>query len=299
MTNIFKLKLLNYLETKYGVCFRKIIRKQILNKKLFLIDGTVRETADYDDAWSFALACNSEIIFDVGANIGQSSIPILCSKTIKKIVLIDPNPKALSVAAENVFLNNLSANCIFISAFASNSLGDNIDFWTIGCGAAGSVYESAAKSAKMINSCYNVPTITLDYLCEYYGLTPDYTKIDVEGAEIQVLEGAVNIAAKSQCKFLVEMHSSPELTMRKNALMILEWCDQNKYNAYYLKEHILLDGPEMIEHRGRCHLLLLPEKFDFPKYLININQGDGFTYKLNFQDSIPGNGKNEKNAEIT
>lgn len=262
------------MEKRYGFCFRRIVDEEILGRKLRLIDGTIRRLADYDDAWSYALACHSRNAFDVGANIGQTAILILCSKTVEKIVLIEPNPKALSVAAENLFLNNLSANSTFIPAFASDIGGQSIDFWTIGYGAAGSMYKEAATSASTVDSSLKVPTITLDNLSEYYELNPDYVKIDVKGAESKVLRGAIKIASSKICKFLVEMHSTHEMSMNNNASKILDWCNKNKYKAYYLKEHSLLENPEKIEHRGRCHLLLLPEEFDFPIYLKNINQGD-------------------------
>jgi hypothetical protein len=119
-----------------------------------------------------------------------------------------------------------------------------------------------------------VPTLTLDSLSEYYGLIPDYVKIDVEGAESLVLVGATKIANKKVCKFLVEMHSSQELLMETNAFKILTWCKNNNYNAWYLKNHELLEDPKQIQHRGRCHLLLLPNHFPFPGYLKGISQGD-------------------------
>ena len=69
------------------------------------------------------------------------------------------------------------------------------------------------------------------------------------------------------------MHSPPELTMDKNAELVINWCENNCYQAWYLKEKIKLINAEQIAHRGRCHLLLLPEHDTFPKYLIPIAQG--------------------------
>ncbi|WP_300569539.1 hypothetical protein, partial [Flavobacterium sp.] len=86
-------------------------------------------------------------------------------------------------------------------------------------------------------------------------------------------QGAVEIASKRATKFFIEMHSPPELPMEKNAELILNWCAENKYKAYYLKEAIELTSPEIIARRGKCHLLLLPAEENYPSYLKGIKQG--------------------------
>jgi len=277
MIGALKVKILTLLKNNYGICIKPLHQIRINHKQFRVIKGTINKQPDYDGAWCLALALHSKIVYDVGANIGQNAILILYSQTIQKIVLIDANPEALSMAAENLILNNISQNAIFIPAFASNKSDGTMKFWTIGAGAAGSMFSTHAKSAKEAGSYYYVPNITLDYLSEYYGFFPDYVKIDVEGAEYLVLEGSKKIASQRNCKFLVEMHSSPELPMKTNATRILNWCDENDYCAWYLKEHTILKSLKQIQNRGRCHLLLLPSNNQFPSYLEGISQSAPLT----------------------
>ncbi len=72
---------------------------------------------------------------------------------------------------------------------------------------------------------------------------------------------------------MVEMHSQPELPMQENAALVLDWCRENGYTPWYMKEAVAMDQPEMIEHRGRCHLLLLPDAEPYPQGLAAIPQG--------------------------
>ena len=76
----------------------------------------------------------------------------------------------------------------------------------------------------------------------------DEIKIDVEGAEAKVLAGSHRIAARRETRFLVEMHSNPELSMRTNATEVLRWCEQVEYDAWLLKERAKIIAAERIEH---------------------------------------------------
>ena len=123
-----------------------------------------------------------------------------------------------------------------------------------------------------------VPTTTIDILVAEQGWAPDFIKIDVEGAEAKVLAGACQTARTARPWFMVEMHSPPELPMLENAALVLDWCRQNGYTPWYMKEAAVMNRPEMIAHRGRCHLLLLPTDSAYPAELADISQGDPFNH---------------------
>lgn len=257
-----------------GLFYSRTIDEMLLGEKYKVLRGTFKDKPDYDDGWIFALAQEAKTVFDVGSNIGQAAMLIMHSMKVEEIVLIDPNPSALAMAATNLIVNGRSSNARFVCAFASEESGENVEFFTIGVGAAGSMYSGHAKTASKVHASYSVPTITLDGLSQKYALIPDLIKIDTEGAESQVLNGAVDIAQHQKTKFLVEMHSQPELGMVENATKVLDWCQVNHYQSWYLKEKQRLTDPAQIAHRGRCHLLLIPINESFPRYLIPIKQGE-------------------------
>jgi FkbM family methyltransferase len=262
------------LERFFGLVPRRKVNKTILNKTFFLFKGTFKEVADYDDAWLLALAHEAKNVYDVGCNIGQASLLLLLPGRVENIVLVDPNPSALTICAENLIFNGLSYKGRFVCAFASSEAGKMVDFFTVGTGAAGSMFKNHAVTAKDVGSSLKVNTITLDSLYYQYGILPDLVKIDVEGAESLVLNGAREIAIKHKTRFFVEMHSPAEMPMEDNAIKIMAWCEATGYRPWYLKEKIILDEPRQIAKRGRCHLLLLPVEMPFPVYLKSLEQGD-------------------------
>ena len=225
---------------KLGFVYKPVENIKLLGKAFNVIKGTVRKTNDKDDAWLFELAKHHKIIFDVGCNIGQAAIMMLSNDSVEKIVLIDPNAKALAWAAENLIMNNLSGKAHFIPAFISDSTGETVELYTVGVGAAGSKFKSFAKTASKMNAHFPVPTLTLDSLSEKLNLEPDLVKVDVEGAEYEVLKSGTNLASEGRTVFFVEMHSGPELSITSNTERILEWCVQMGYHAWYLKTKELL-----------------------------------------------------------
>lgn len=262
----------NYLSTRKDIQISRLVEEDILGKTYRVIKGTIRKNPDYDDAWLFALSREAKIIFDIGCNIGQSSLLMLHDNAIHKLLLVDPNPLALSQAAQNLIMNGYSSKACFVCAFVSDKPGEELEFFTVGSGAAGSMYASHAGTAKKMKASFSVSTTTVDVLIEAYHMVPDLVKIDVEGAETKVLIGSQGLAAQQNTRFFLEVHSSP-ISMHDNATKIIDWCHNNDYQAWYLKEKVLLIEPHQIAHRGRCHLLLLPKNEQFPEYLLPLKQG--------------------------
>jgi len=242
-------------------------------QNIVVYPGTIRSRPDYDDAWFYELARESQVIYDVGANVGFNAILAMLASPEAKVLLIEPNPAALSIAAMNMIYNGWAHRVRFVCAFAGASDGEKLRFWTVGAGAAGSLFPSHAHTAFRKGFSFMVETVTLDTLALQFGLVPDLVKIDVEGAESLVLEGSKRLAKENGPQFLVEMHHQEELPMLENARRILQWCQEVGYRAYYLKEHVVLENPDQIAHRGRCHLLLLPEGQAYPNGLREIPQG--------------------------
>lgn len=244
------------------------------HRELTVSDGTINNNADKDDAWWYALANRYDIIFDIGANVGYSTILACLNNSTKTILLADPNPLALAQAKENLERNGMGMNKHYINAFVGEWKGEQVKFYTLGTGSAGSMFGSHADSAKAVNAWYMVDTTTLDDMVRETGIVPQLVKIDVEAAESYVLKGAIELSRQQQTIFMVEMHAPPEMPMLKNAGLVLDWCAANQYLAYYMKEHKQLADAAHIAHRGRCHLLLLPVGVPYPEYLKGIQEGD-------------------------
>lgn len=233
---------------------------------------TIRATPDQDDTWFFYLAKHHKVIFDIGANIGYTALLAMIQDADREYVLVDPNPLALQKAQGNLLNNNLGFRARYFSAFVSDKSNEMVKFYTLGVGSAGSMFASHAESAAAVNSYKNVSTVTLDYLYSYYGLRPDLVKIDVEGAETLVMEGAKTLAKETNCTFFIEMHTVKDLGMVKATEMMIAWSKKMDYKVWYLKTGEELFSGDAVKSRGKCHLLLLPSEMPYFSYLKGIEQ---------------------------
>ena len=97
--------------------FNKKIKKSFLETSSFhevqlcgvtlkLMKNSIRLKEDHDDAWWFYLAKHHNTIFDIGCNVGYMSLLALIQKPNRNILLVDPNPKALSKAAVHLITKN-------------------------------------------------------------------------------------------------------------------------------------------------------------------------------------------------
>jgi FkbM family methyltransferase len=264
-----------------------LVHGRILDREFIVREGTVPSQLDYDYAWVLACALHSEVFFDVGANVGYDTLLALLSPTIKRVVLIEANPEALSIAAENLIHNQLASKANFVAAFAGDVDNSTVKFWTVGTGAAGSIHQSHAVTAARANSFIEVPTITIDTLCADFNLTPELIKIDVEGAEYDVLKGSKACAEKRQTRYLVEMHSNPQMTMLANTENVMSWCRELSYQPWYLAKGERLDSAAQTQHRGRCHLLLQPSDWPYPECLVGIKQSAALETALSPRNGQP------------
>lgn len=256
---------------KYGWYHHPKTNYSVNGQWLVASRGAFFRKGEKDDAWLYALSRHHRCIVDVGCNIGQSSLLMLLGSA-NRMLCIDPNPKALARCAENLIYNNLAARVTFINAFVGSVEDRELDFYTIGIGAAGSMYAGFAKTARLHKQSFRVKTRTLDTICQDAGVEPDLIKIDVEGAEKDVLWGIGKSVLIQKPTILVEVHSGPELSIITNTEAILTWCKAHQYTPYYLKNHSLLETVSIIASRGRYHLLLLPADAPYPDYLMGIQE---------------------------
>jgi FkbM family methyltransferase len=134
----------------------------------------------------------SKDAIDVGANIGLYTI--LFSKLIDsnhKVLSIEPTLNALSYLKKNITLNNCTHNVVIYDGIAINSEG----LFNLNVIDGLEEYSSIAKLdhpfvKNMKYSTIEVKGNTIDNLVIEHNLKPGIIKIDVEGAEYIVLQGA-------------------------------------------------------------------------------------------------------------
>ena len=140
-------------------------------------------------------------VLDVGANVGAYSVLFgQWARPGGRVFAFEPAPDAFEGLARHVELNGLAATVRPVRAAVSERTGE-----------AALLADGMAGTNRLSRSAVRpsmVETVSIDDFCAREGITPDVIKIDVEGAELDVLRGARETIRRSGSALMlfVEMH---------------------------------------------------------------------------------------------
>lgn len=161
--------------------------------------------ADFEEmAFLLHFLKSDDLFIDVGANVGAYTL--LASGGCKsRTIAIEPMPKTFVKLEANVKLNNLSnlVECLNIGLGAREEVLNFVET------PQSELNHVAGLGENPINSQKAVKVVPLDSLMST--LKPSLIKIDVEGYELEVLNGADNCLADKTLKaILIELNGSGE-----------------------------------------------------------------------------------------
>ncbi len=162
-------------------------------------------------------------MLDLGANVGYFSV--LASRLAKKVFAFEPEPRNYALLLDNIRENEV-ANVMPISCAISNQTGmmrlylDKFNFGGHTLGA-----DNVQTSA---DGYINIPTVTLDAFISSqtrqstHSVHVDFLKMDVQGAEGQVIEGGERTLRDNDVKILMEYWPDGLRKMGTHPLDLLE-----------------------------------------------------------------------------
>ena len=172
-------------------------------KKEEIINMTIRE----DDIIEHFTPKQGDIVIDIGANIGRYTI--ISSKRVGtkgKVVAIEAHPGNFEILNRNIKLNQLT-NIIPLN-YAAYSKETKIKLYVPDEESGYTIYHTLMERTG--KKFVEVNANTLDYLLQLNQIRQEevnWIKIDVEGAELEVLKGATNVLSKSKdIALLIEVH---------------------------------------------------------------------------------------------
>jgi FkbM family methyltransferase len=151
--------------------------------------------------------------WDVGANYGLTVLqvaPILGQNG--KILAIEPSQANLEVLHRNIHLNNHENITEILEAAVCDSHGGTIKFSLLNEGDSPSnslmfseINQSLDPNVDIpeVSQEISVPSVSLDGLISEGRTSPKLVKIDVEGAELKVLEGASQLLSSEHKPILI------------------------------------------------------------------------------------------------
>ncbi len=151
-----------------------------------------------------------DIVVDIGAHMGRYTI--ISSKRVGangKVVAIEADPSNFEMLNSNIKLNQLT-NVTPLN-YAAYSKETKIKLYLPEVESGYTIYNTVMfNRARTEDKFVEVNANTLDHLLQLKGIRQEevnWIKIDVEGAEFEVLKGASNVLSKSKdIALLIEIH---------------------------------------------------------------------------------------------
>jgi FkbM family methyltransferase len=151
-----------------------------------------------------------DIVVDVGAHMGRYTL--IAAKRVGangRVVAIEANPENFQMLNSNVQLNQLT-NVTSLN-FAVYSQETKIKLYLAGEGMGHTIYNTimAERANEGKEKFVEISANTLDHLLQLQDISEvNWIKIDVEGAELEVLRGATRIISDSKdISLLIEIHN--------------------------------------------------------------------------------------------
>jgi FkbM family methyltransferase len=176
-----------------------------------------------------------DVVIDIGAHIGLYTI--ISSKqagNTGKVVAIEADPDNFELLKRNIALNNLT-NVLPLN-YAVFSTKTKIKLYEQ---SASAKYNSVMLTrANTKNENYaEVNADTLDNILKQNGVNQvDWIKIDVEGAEFEVLKGSIETLSSKNMSLLVEIHNINDPSHYNNVIELL------KHHNYEMTFEQLYEG---------------------------------------------------------
>jgi len=139
-----------------------------------------------------------DVFIDVGAHIGKYTVMVGKSLMRGLVIALEPDIENFLFLLKNIKLNRLT-NVLLYPIAAYNKKRYIKLYLRKGF--------KGRSSVKRASDWYTtVPALPLDYIVHMLRLNKvDWIKIDIEGAEVEVLEGALNILKKYRPKLIIEV----------------------------------------------------------------------------------------------
>jgi FkbM family methyltransferase len=144
-------------------------------------------------------------VFDIGAHVGEWTL--LFSQLVGgtgRVVAFEPDPVARASLNKNLEMNGIS-NVTVEETCVSDRTGKAV----LGAERFGSGLSSIVhhQGPGLPRDQVEVDSTTLDEYCESHGLSPDWVKIDAEGAEPLIVRGMRNLIGSAHPQAILEFHS--------------------------------------------------------------------------------------------
>lgn len=263
-------KIVDFINSLLGT--PKKVEAPLLNIKykginVFYSEGTslinrIIKDGDYEPEVVTAILKNIEnksnpVIIDIGANIGLISIAVLNEFPQVKIYAFEPGPHQNKLFEKTIIENNL--NSIVLSSVAlSNKKGTTTFCIHSSNDASGDGFVDTERAGKTNKITVNTDTLD-NWWIENNRPTIDFIKMDTEGSEYWILQGAKQFVESQRPNMLIEINLQNIKNYPFTLDDLLKLIDSLGYSVFSM-ERDLVDSSNSEKHlRKSDTFLLLPK----------------------------------------
>ena len=189
------------------------------------------------------LLAGVRVFVDVGASLGQYTY--FASRVLRdaRIVAVEADPVRFEELARNAATwARETGNAIHAVHAAVTDVSGPVRFLSTGSDVSGGLFAHPVSGDAPAWTEIEVPGVRLDDLLA--DASPDFVKVDVEGAELRVLGGARRILAEARARWLLEVHGWKDPSTGAGSEDVFRRLEAHGYRAARLHGHELFStGP--------------------------------------------------------
>jgi FkbM family methyltransferase len=168
----------------------------------------------------------AESIVDCGANIGYFSAYLAQAVDLNRIIAVEGNHRTASICADNFRLLGIT-NTSVVEAILSASESDRLAIPDVRG-------REPWQRVERVGQDDAAKVLTLDSLCRQENVNPSLVKIDCEGYEPFILQGASRLLEQERPAFMIECNDDALLAAKTNRAQLFAILRRYDYVSFHL-----------------------------------------------------------------
>ena len=204
------------------------------------------------------IARESNVIFDIGANVGWYSLLLAKTYPAAQVYAFEPLPRTYSLLQKNMSLNSLTNLSSFNIAIFNNKKMIDL-FWS----------ETESGSTSIANlreyddtKLIKVPAITLDEFCLSNKIYPNFIKLDIEGSELFALQGAKKVLQNKRPTIFCELLRKWAKKCGYEVNEVFEYLRNFDYKCYAVNNEKFMEVAQITEETATTNFYFYPKELD-------------------------------------
>lgn len=185
---------------------------------------------------------NKEVIFDIGAHIGLCTLPL--SQLSSKVFSFEASPTNIKYLNKHLKINK-SINVNVVPYLVDKENNKSADFYDVDDGSGIPSIVNLKNKKDIIINHIKVEQIFLDDFVSKNSIIPDVLKIDVEGGEFNVLDGATKILKEYRPQIIISLHPKHLRLLNRDIQEIYDYCSLYSYRLLSCTDEHLISKDEL------------------------------------------------------